>query len=64
MRVLYDERERNQHRFIAKLLIPNLLCSRTADSGGVCAIELTVPQSSHPTVAHGHGAENAGETKR
>jgi hypothetical protein len=37
---------------------------RTAGSPRFSAIELTAPKSSFASVAHGHGAENAGETKR
>jgi hypothetical protein len=63
-RGLQDKDRRNRHRIVAKALMPNLLCSRTAGSSGVSAVELTVPQLSDLTVRHGHGAENAGETKR
>jgi hypothetical protein len=52
------------HRFLQKSLIPHLLCGRTAGSRRVYAIELTAEQLSDPRVAHGHGAENAGETRR
>ena len=52
------------HRFVATPFIPNLLCRRTAGSFHVCSVELTTEQLSHPRVKHGHGAENAGETKR
>jgi pilus assembly protein Flp/PilA len=36
---------------------------RTAGYSGFCAVELTAPQLSDLRVKHGHGAENAGETK-
>jgi hypothetical protein len=52
------------NRIVGKSLIPHLLCGRTAGSGPVYLIELTAEQFSDPRVAHGHGAENAGETKR
>ena len=44
-------------------LIPNLLCSTTAILIEVYVVELTAPQFSDLRVTHGHGAENAGETK-
>src|SRR6476620_1515949 len=50
--------------FLSNRLSRNLLCERTAGSPRFSAIELTAPQSSFASVAHGHGAENAGETKR
>ena len=60
---LYDRRDQNQQCIVTKALIRNLLCARTADSSDVYAIELTAPQSSDLRVGHGHGAENADETK-
>ena len=59
-----DAMRRTCYRIVAKSLIPNLLCSRTAGSSRVYAIELTAPQFSTLGWRHGHGAENAGETKR
>src|SRR5216683_1264818 len=56
-------REPEQHRICADCLIPNLLCSTTAILIEVYAVELTAPQFSDLRVTHGHGAENAGETK-
>jgi hypothetical protein len=52
------------HPIAAMSLMPRLLCRRTAGSSRVYANELTAEQLSNPRVAHGHGAENAGETKR
>ena len=52
------------NRIVRKSLIPRLLYRRTAGSSRVCAIELTAAKFSDPRVTHGHGAENAGETKR
>ena len=54
----------NLRRIVAMSLMPRLLCGRSAGSGRVCVIELTEVQLSDPRVTHGHGAENAGETKR
>jgi hypothetical protein len=52
-----------QHRICTERLIPNLLCSTTAILIEVYVVELTAPQFSDLRVTHGHGAENAGETK-
>jgi hypothetical protein len=52
-----------QYRICTDGLIPNLLCSTTAISIDVYAVELTALQFSDLRVTHGHGAENAGETK-
>jgi hypothetical protein len=56
-------RQPEQHRICTDRLIPNLLCSTTAILIDVCAVELTASQFSDLRVTHGHGAENAGETK-
>jgi hypothetical protein len=56
-------REPEQHRICTDRLIPNLLCSTTAILIEVYVVELTAPQFSDLRVTHGHGAENAGETK-
>jgi hypothetical protein len=56
-------REPEQHRIFTDRLIPNLLCSTTAILVEVYVVELTAPQSSDHRMTHGHGAENAGETK-
>src|SRR5229473_3353801 len=56
-------REPEQHRICADCLITNLLCLTTAILIEVYAVELTAPQFSDLRVTHGHGAENAGETK-
>jgi hypothetical protein len=56
-------REPEQDRICTDGLIPNLLCSTTAILIDVYALELTAPQFSDLRVTHGHGAENAGETK-
>ncbi len=56
-------REPEQHRICTDCLITNLLCLTTAILIEVYAVELTAPQFSDPRVTHGHGAENAGETK-
>jgi hypothetical protein len=55
--------EPEQYRICTDRLIPNLLCSTTAILINVYALELTAPQFSDLRVTHGHGAENAGETK-
>jgi hypothetical protein len=57
-------REPEQHRICTERLITNLLCLTTAILSEVYAVELTAPQFSDLRVTHGHGAENAGETKR
>jgi hypothetical protein len=56
-------RKPEQHRISTDRLIPNLLCSTTAILIEVYVVELTAPQFSDLRVTHGHGAENAGETK-
>src|SRR5450755_1202561 len=56
-------RKPEQHRISTDRLIPNLLCSTTAILIEVFAVELTAPQSPDHRMTHGHGAENAGETK-
>jgi hypothetical protein len=56
-------REPEQHRICADRLITNLLCLTTAILIEVYVVELTAPQFSDLRVTHGHGAENAGETK-
>jgi pilus assembly protein Flp/PilA len=62
-RHLARERSRGGACILPNALMPHLLCWRTASSGRFYAVELTAPQLSHPRVTHGHGAENAGETK-
>jgi hypothetical protein len=56
-------REPEQHRICTNRLIPNLLYSTTAILIEVYVVELTAPQSPDHRMTHGHGAENAGETK-
>jgi hypothetical protein len=56
-------KEPEQDRICTERLIPNLLCSTTAILIEVYVVELTAPQFSDLRVTHGHGAENAGETK-
>ena len=42
----------------------NLIARFLKNESGATAIELTAEQLSDPRVTHGHGAENAGETRR
>jgi hypothetical protein len=56
-------RKPKKYRICTDRLIPNLLCSTTAISIDNYVVELTALQFSDPRVTHGHGAENAGETK-